>query len=320
MLGALSRLPSWELDRTEEDVRGWPMKDKTGSLLGTVDELIVDTDTQYIAQVVLSDGRRFPAHDVFIGDGVVTLGALPRPSQAVATNPPAANPPAPRAQTQAQPPPPAAPRAQTQAQPAPPPAPRAQAQAPAPLPPVSARALEARPVEAAPRAVRTAEIVPTRPLAVEGDLVIPLIDEELDVGTRVVEAGGVRVSSHMTERPVEKTVRLRDERVTVERQPIDRPLTPEEAEARFRDGSVEMRAMSEIPVVGKRAHVIEEIFITKDITERTETVRDTVRHTEANVEELPSKHTPGRTSEAARDEGRQIARERAPERPQMPRK
>jgi uncharacterized protein (TIGR02271 family) len=244
MLGALSRLPSWELDRNEEDVRGWPLRDGTGNLLGTVDELIVDTDTQYVAQVVLSDGRKFPAHDVFIGDGIVTLGGEIRRTETT-------------------------PRA-IAAQPA-------QPRVPAAAPPVAA----------APRAVRTAEIVPTRRID-ENDLVIPIVDEELEIKKRIVERGGVRVHSHMTEKPVEKTVRLRDERVTVERRPLDRALTQAEAEARFRDGSFEMKALSEVPVVGKRAHVVEEVFITKNITERTEKIRDTLRHTDAQVTELPS--------------------------------
>jgi hypothetical protein len=73
MQGALSRLRSWELDRPEEDIRGWPMRDGAGNTLGTVDELIIDTETQYVAQVMLTDGRSFPAHDVVIGDGIVTL-------------------------------------------------------------------------------------------------------------------------------------------------------------------------------------------------------------------------------------------------------
>src|SRR4051794_31897709 len=102
MLGALSRLPSWELDRNEEDVRGWPLRDGSGNMLGTVDELIVDTDTQYVTQVVLTDGRKFPAHDVFIGDGMVTLGGevVRRAEPAMRT---AAAAPLPRAPTPAAP-------------------------------------------------------------------------------------------------------------------------------------------------------------------------------------------------------------------------
>jgi len=224
-------------------------------MLGTVDELIVDTDTQYVTQVVLTDGRKFPAHDVFIGDGMVTLGGevVRRAEPAMRT---AAAAPLPRAPTPA-----------------------------APLP----RAPTPAPAAAAPRAVRSAEIIPTRRID-ENDLIIPIVDEELEIGKRVVEHGGVRVHSHMTELPVEKSVRLRDERVTVERRPMDRALTMAEAEARFRDGSFEMKALSEVPIVGKRAHVVEEILITKKVTERTETVRDTLRHTDAQVTELPSKH------------------------------
>jgi len=226
-----------------------------------VDELIVDTDTQYVSQVVLSDGRKFPAHDVFIGDGMVTLGSESRSAPSGA-----------RAEQ----------RGETMARPVAAPVPRAPVQPPLP------RAPTPPPVATAPRAVRTAEILPTRRID-EDELIIPIVDEELEVGKRVVEHGGVRIHAHTTEKPVEKTVRLRDERVTVERRPTDRALSMAEAEARFRDGSFEMKALSEVPIVGKRAHVVEEILITKNITERTEKIRETLRHTDAEVTELPRK-------------------------------
>ncbi len=73
MLSALSQLPSWELDHPDEDVRGWLMLDESGKTLGRVSDLIVDTDTRYVAQVVLTDGRKFPAYDVYIEDAAVRL-------------------------------------------------------------------------------------------------------------------------------------------------------------------------------------------------------------------------------------------------------
>jgi uncharacterized protein (TIGR02271 family) len=230
MLGALSRLPTWELDHREEDIRGWAVRDTAGRVLGTVDELIVDTDSQRVTQVVLADGRQFSAHDVFIGDHVLTVGER---REAIAKAAP---------------------------QPVRPPVP-----APAPAP-----------AYAKPRANEF------------GDLVIPVVDEEIDVGKRSIEAGGVRVRSHVVEKPFEQSVRLREERVNVERRPLDRALTLAEAEERLRDASMEMKALSEVPLIGKRAHVVEEIVIKKEVTERVEKVRDTVRHTDVDVTEFPS--------------------------------
>jgi hypothetical protein len=44
-----------------------------------------------------------------------------------------------------------------------------------------------------------------------------VIKEDIQVGKREVETGGVRLRSRIVERPVEETVRLREERVNVER-------------------------------------------------------------------------------------------------------
>ena len=41
-------------------------------------------------------------------------------------------------------------------------------------------------------------------------------------------------------------------------------------------------------MVGKEARVVEEVFLNKGAVEHTETIRDTVRRTEVEVEELPS--------------------------------
>jgi hypothetical protein len=48
---------------------------------------------------------------------------------------------------------------------------------------------------------------------------IPVIEEELQVGKRQVEAGRVRVRSDVVETPVQESVALRDEHVSVERRP-----------------------------------------------------------------------------------------------------
>jgi uncharacterized protein (TIGR02271 family) len=116
------------------------------------------------------------------------------------------------------------------------------------------------------------------------DIVIPIVKEELHVGKREVDAGGVRVTSRVTEEPIQKTITLREERVTVERRIVDRPIGPED-EA-YRERAVDLEAMAEEPVVTKRAHVVEEIRIHRDRTERVEKISDSLRHTDVDIKEL----------------------------------
>ncbi|HEX8190989.1 MAG TPA: YsnF/AvaK domain-containing protein [Pyrinomonadaceae bacterium] len=117
-----------------------------------------------------------------------------------------------------------------------------------------------------------------------GEARIPVIEEELRVGKREVEGGGVRVRTRVVERPVEEAVRLREERVNVERRPVNRPVSESDLNA-FREGTFELRERSEEAVVDKTARVVEEVAINKEVAERTETVRDTVRSTDVDVEE-----------------------------------
>jgi|GEM_PF-2890540 len=119
----------------------------------------------------------------------------------------------------------------------------------------------------------------------EEEIRVPVTEEELKVGKREVERGGVRVESHVTETPVEEEVRLRDERVNVERRPVDRPATGEDLKA-FKEETFEVTEKDEEPVISKRARVKEEVVIGKDVEERSETVRDTVRRKEVEVEPL----------------------------------
>lgn len=112
---------------------------------------------------------------------------------------------------------------------------------------------------------------------------IPVVQEELQVGKRSVERGRVRIINRVTEQPVQENVTLREEHVRVDRRAVDRPAT----EADLRGGEViEMTEMAEEPVVGKRSRVVEEVVIGKETTQHQETVRDTVRRTDVQVEGL----------------------------------
>jgi len=119
----------------------------------------------------------------------------------------------------------------------------------------------------------------------EGEVALPVMEEQLQVGKREVERGGVRVHSRVTEKPVEETVTLREETVHVERRPADRAVSEADMAA-MRGGTIEMTETSEEAVVSKQARVVGEVVVSKDTTERQETVRDTVRRTDVDVEQL----------------------------------
>ncbi|ACS41726.1 YsnF/AvaK domain-containing protein [Methylorubrum extorquens] len=113
---------------------------------------------------------------------------------------------------------------------------------------------------------------------------IPVVEERLNVGKRVAEHGRVRVRSYAVETPVNEQVNLREENVHVERRAVDRPVTAAD-EALFTEKTIEATERREEAVVSKDARVVEEVGIRKDATQRTETVSDSVRRTEVEVED-----------------------------------
>lgn len=117
----------------------------------------------------------------------------------------------------------------------------------------------------------------------DGDT-IKVMEERLRVGKREVAAGAVRIRSYIVERPVEEQVSLHQESVHVERHAVDRAASPADMTA-FQERTMEARATSEEAVVSKEARVIEEIGLTKTSSDRVETVRDTLRKTEVEVED-----------------------------------
>jgi stress response protein YsnF len=122
---------------------------------------------------------------------------------------------------------------------------------------------------------------------------IPVVEEEVRVGKREVEGvGGVRVRSYVREEPVEEEVTLREERVTVERHEVDRPVDEAGVDVdELEEEVIEMTETREEVVVGKEARVVEEVVVSKEVDERTETVSETERHTEVEVEELEEVET-----------------------------
>lgn len=92
--------------------------------------------------------------------------------------------------------------------------------------------------------------------SIENEKTIPVTQEEMVVGKRNVERGGVRIYTRTLEQPVRASVELEEEHVEVQRRPADR----------------------------QRARVVEEVKVGKKRDRKTQTVQDTVRKIDVEVE------------------------------------
>ncbi len=113
---------------------------------------------------------------------------------------------------------------------------------------------------------------------------IALSAEALSVDKRVIHRGGTRVRRYVVESPVEEQISLHGERVSVERRAVDGFRAPEAGS--FTERAVEMTETDEVPVVTKNTRVVEEVVLRKDVTDRVETVRDTVRREDVAIEPI----------------------------------
>jgi stress response protein YsnF len=114
---------------------------------------------------------------------------------------------------------------------------------------------------------------------------LPVIEENLEVGKQEVETGGARITSRIVERPVEERLNLREEHVNVERTPVNRPVDATDGGV-FQEQEFELTEHAEVPVVNKEARVVEEVSLNKEVEEREETIRETLRNTEVDAERI----------------------------------
>lgn len=120
----------------------------------------------------------------------------------------------------------------------------------------------------------------------EADETVKVVEEDLKVGKRATQRGGVRLRTHVVKEDIEEDLKLRTENVRVQRKQVDRPASDEDLDEAFQEKTVRMKEYAEEPVVEKTARVVEEIEVGKEVETRTEEVRDTVRRTEVEVIDL----------------------------------
>ena len=122
----------------------------------------------------------------------------------------------------------------------------------------------------------------------DGEQRLEVVEEELQIGKRTVERGGVRVKRVVSERQVEEQVTLRDETIHVDRQQVNRSV--EGTDDLFTEQTIELTETDEEAMVAKEARVVEEVVVGKTVEDRTETVTGTVRRADVEVEELGSSY------------------------------
>jgi uncharacterized protein (TIGR02271 family) len=129
-------------------------------------------------------------------------------------------------------------------------------------------------------------VAPAVRAAGQGEEVLRLAEEHLDVGKRQVQAGTTRIRRYVTTKPVEAQVTLHEEHAEVMRRAVADPGFLKDID--WADTTIEVTETAEEAVVSKTARVAEEIVVRKEGSDRVETVRDTVRRQQAEVERVPS--------------------------------
>ena len=113
---------------------------------------------------------------------------------------------------------------------------------------------------------------------------VPVMEEELTATVRQQEAGAVRIEKDVVTEEQTLDVPVTEERVRVERRVVDRPVSAADADA-FEETVIDVPLRSETVDVQKQARVAEEVVVSKEATQRTERVSDTVRREEVYVDE-----------------------------------
>lgn len=116
--------------------------------------------------------------------------------------------------------------------------------------------------------------------------VIPLGEEVLEVGKRTENRGTARIHRFVVETPVERQVTLMSERVVVERR---RPVSDKVTGEILTEVTVEVVETEEVPTISKRVRLREELVVRTERTQRVETVTETVRRDEVEIEQAGRK-------------------------------
>jgi uncharacterized protein (TIGR02271 family) len=126
----------------------------------------------------------------------------------------------------------------------------------------------------------------------EAAVAVPVIEESLEVGKRVVETGRVRIRKVIREEEETLDEPLNREEVTVERVAVNR-LVEKAPDARQEGEDWVIPVVEEVLVVEKRLMLREELHVRKRVVEERRPQQVTLRREEVVIERLAARGAPG---------------------------
>jgi len=112
--------------------------------------------------------------------------------------------------------------------------------------------------------------------------ILRLAEERLEVGKRLVREGATRVRRYTVTEPVSENVSLHEQHAEIFRRPVSENSTADRVD--WSEKSVEVEETHEQPVVNKTAQIIEEVVLRKEASDRVETINDSVRRQEVDID------------------------------------
>jgi uncharacterized protein (TIGR02271 family) len=125
----------------------------------------------------------------------------------------------------------------------------------------------------------------TTPARLIDEEMLRVAEEQLNIGKRMVESGHTRVRRYVVEKPVEANITLHEEHAEVMRRAISDPAYVKDID--WSDKTIDVTETVEEPIVNKTVRVTEEVVVRRHGSDRTQTVHDTVRRQQIDVDHLP---------------------------------
>lgn len=112
--------------------------------------------------------------------------------------------------------------------------------------------------------------------------ILRLAEEQIEVGKRLVSEGSTRVRRYTVTDQVSEDISLHEQHADIFRRSVNEPALAGEVD--WSEKTVEVAETHEQPVINKTTHVKEEVVVRTDGSERTETINDTVRRQEVDID------------------------------------
>ncbi|AMM52936.1 hypothetical protein TH61_12965 [Rufibacter sp. DG15C] len=113
-----------------------------------------------------------------------------------------------------------------------------------------------------------------------------MIEERVQVEKRVVEKGAVRITKVVSEQEVPINIPLLQEEHDIQRIPVNKYVDTPPPPIRYEGDTMIIPIVQEVMVVEKRLMVIEELHITKNITQTQDVQQVNLRKEEIRIERI----------------------------------